>query len=207
MRVEQSAWAEISALAAAAPYPVEVLPVDPERAAACLAALEITTRSWLGAVVANSGGLVIDHGWLRVLGGGHDGLPDVAAQRIPGTGGLVVAFDVLGGQFAWLQAEPDLRPTVHYFGPEDLAWHDLELGYGDWLEATLTGSLTGFYEGLRWPGWEAEVASVALDQGIHTWPPPWSSQGKDLSVVSRKPVPLAELVAFHEDAARQLGLL
>ncbi|WP_255498993.1 DUF2625 family protein [Micromonospora sp. BL1] len=44
---------------------MEVLPVDSQQAAACLAALEITTRSWLGAVVANSGGLVIDHGWLR----------------------------------------------------------------------------------------------------------------------------------------------
>ncbi|MET8267093.1 DUF2625 family protein [Micromonospora arida] len=66
--MEQSAWSEISALVAAAPYPVEVLPADPQRAGACLAALEITSRSWLGAVVANSGGLVIDHGWLRVLG-------------------------------------------------------------------------------------------------------------------------------------------
>ncbi|MET7963894.1 DUF2625 family protein [Micromonospora zamorensis] len=201
--MEQSAWAEISALVAAAPYPVEVLAADPERAAACLTALEVTTRSWLGAVVANSGGLVIDHGWLRVLGGGHDGLPDVAAE----VGRLVVAFDVMGGQFAWLQAEPGARPTVHYFGPEDLAWQDLELGYGDWLEAMLAGSLTGFYEGLRWPGWESEVASVALDQGISALPPPWTREGKDLAAVSRKPIRLAELVSVHQDAARQLGFL
>ncbi|MEU8284681.1 DUF2625 family protein [Micromonospora sp. NPDC048905] len=199
--MEQSAWAEISALAAAAPYPVEVLPVNLERAAACLAALEVTTRSWLGAVVANSGGLVIDHGWLRVLGGGHDALPDVAAEMVPGTARLVVAFDVMGGQFAWLQAEPGVRPTVHYFGPEDVAWQDLELGYGDWLEAMLAGSLTDFYEGLRWPGWEVEVANVALDQGIHTLPPPWTREGKDLSVVSRKPIPLAELVSIHQMVA------
>ncbi|WFE54747.1 DUF2625 family protein [Micromonospora sp. WMMD1155] len=205
--MEQSAWAEVSALVAAAPYPVEVLPADPQQAAACLAALEITTRSWLGAVVANSGGLVIDHGWLRVLGGGHDGLPDVAAEIVPGAGRLVVAFDVMGGQFAWLQAEPAARPTVHYFGPEDLAWQNLELGYGDWLEAMLTGALTGFYEGLRWPGWEAEVANVALDQGISALPTPWTREGKDLSAVSRKLIPLAELVSVHQDAARQLGFL
>ncbi|MEU4479371.1 DUF2625 family protein [Micromonospora sp. NPDC023966] len=205
--MEQSAWSEISALAAAAPYPVEVLPADPQQAAACLAALEITTRSWLGAVVANSGGLVVDHGWLRVLGGGHDGLPDVAAEMVPGAGRLVVAFDVMGGQFVWSQAEPGVRPTVHYFGPEDLAWQDLELGYGDWLEAMLAGAMTQFYEGLRWAGWEAEVASVALDQGISAWPPPWTREGKDLSAVSRKPIRLAELVSVHQDAARQLGFL
>jgi hypothetical protein len=203
--VEHSAWSEISALVAAAPYPVEVLPADPEQAAACLAVLEITTGSWLGAVVANSGGLVIDHGWLRVLGGGHDGLPDTAAEMVPGAGRLVVAFDVMGGQFAWLPAQPGARPTVHYFGPEDLAWQDLELGYGNWLEAMLAGALIGFYEGLRWPGWEAEVASIALDQGISAWPPPWTREGKDLSAVSRKPIRLVELVSVHQDAARQLG--
>jgi len=200
-----TAWSEISAVAAAAPYPVEVLPVDPERAAACLSALGITTGSWLGAVVATSGGLVLDHGWLRVLGGGHDRLPDVAAHLAPETGRLVVAFDVMGGQFAWMPPEPGARPTVHYFGPDDLAWQDLELGYGEWLEAMLSGAMTQFYAGLRWPGWETEVAGAGLDQGISTWPPPWTIEGKDLSAVSRTVIPLAELVSVHEDAARQLG--
>ncbi|MEO3775035.1 DUF2625 family protein [Micromonospora sp. B9E7] len=205
--MEQSAWSEIWALIAAASYPVKVLPVDPQRAEACLTALGITTRSWLGAVVANSGGLAIDHGWLRVLGGGHDELPDLTAELIPGAGHLVVAFDVMGGQFAWLQADPGARPTVHYFGPEDLTWQDLELGYGEWLEAMLTGAVTGFYGGLRWPGWEVEVAGVALDQGISALPPPWTTEGKDLSTVSRKPIRLAELVSVHQGAARQLGFL
>lgn len=192
---------------AAAPYPAEALPADPELAAACLAALQITSRSWLGAVVANSGGLVVDRGWLRVLGGGHDGLPDVVTGSEPGAGGLVIAFDVLGGQFTWVSAQPGAAPTVHYFGPEDLAWQDLELGYGDWLEAMLAGALTRFYAGLRWPGWETEVAGVALDHGISTLPPPWTTEGKDLSAVSRKPVRLAELVAVHQDMAHQLGFL
>jgi hypothetical protein len=205
--VDQSTWAEISTAMAAAPYPVEALPADPERAAACLAALGVTTRSWLGAVVANSGGLVIDRGWLRVLGGGHPGLPDVVTAMDSQAGRMVVAFDVLGGQFVWAPTQPGAAPTVHYFGPEDLAWQDLELGYGDWLLAMLAGALTQFYEGLRWPGWEIEVAGVALDQGINTLPPPWTTEGKDLSVVSRKPILLAELIAVHEEMARQLGLL
>ncbi|MEV6602012.1 DUF2625 family protein [Actinoplanes sp. NPDC051346] len=201
--MEESAWSEVTALAAAAPYPVQLLLTDPERAAACLTALGVTTRSWLGAVVANSGGLVIDHGWLRVLGGGHDGLPEVAGDD----GRLVVAFDVMGGQFAWLPAEPGARRTVHYFGPEDLEWQDLELGYGDWLDAMLAGAVPQFYAGLRWPGWEIEVAGVALDEGISAWPPPWTKEGKDLSVVSRRPIRLTELVSVQQETARQLGFL
>jgi hypothetical protein len=197
-----SAWDEIAAALAAAPYPVEVLPADPPRAAACLQALGVSTRSWLGAVAATSGGLVIDHGWLRVLGSGHGGLPGVAVTE---DGFLVVGYDVLGGQFAWTQAEPGQAPTVHYFGPEDLAWDDLELGYADWLHAMIGGALTQFYRGLRWPGWESEVAAVRLDQGINTLPPPWTAEGKDLATVSRRAIPLAELVSVQQDIARQLA--
>jgi hypothetical protein len=75
------------------------------------------------------------------------------------------------------------------------------------LEAMLAGAMTKFYEGLRWPGWEAEVAGVALDQGISALPPPWTREGKDLSTVSRKTVRLAELVSVHHEFARQLGSL
>lgn len=203
--MEPSAWVAISASVAAAPYPVEVLPADPERSAACLATLGVTTRSWLGAVVVGSGGLLVDHGWLRVLGGGHRNLPDVVAAVDPEAGGLTVGFDVMGGRFAWFPARPGAAPTVHYFGPEDLTWDDLELGYGEWLHAMLAGALTGFYAALRWPGWEQEVAGVGLDEGISAWPPPWTAEGKDLATVSRKAIPLGELLSAQQEMARQLG--
>ncbi|WP_319463761.1 DUF2625 family protein [Micromonospora sp. RTP1Z1] len=203
--MDQSAWPEVAAAVAAAPYPVEVLPADPSRASACLTALEITARSWLGAVVANTGGLLIDHGWLRILGSGHRGLPDVYSESDPGRGLVVIGYDVMGGQFAWVHAQPGARPTVHYFGPDDLGWLDLEQGYADWLYAVIAGSLTSFYDNLRWPGWEEEIMALALDQGISAWPPPFTKEGKDLSAVSRKAIPLSEAVSFYQDAARQLG--
>jgi hypothetical protein len=201
--VEQSAWSEVAAAVSTAPYPLVVLPVDAERAAAELRTLEITTRSWLGAVVANTGGLTVDHGWLRVLGGGHAGLPGVAEQFAAGRG-LIIAHDVLGGQFGWWRGAQGGSPTVHYFGPDTLQWLDLEVGYGDWLHGMLAGALTQFCDGLRWPGWETEVAALDLDHGISAFPPPWTAEGKDLSVVSRRPVPLAEIVAVNEDVVRQI---
>ncbi|GAA3964599.1 DUF2625 domain-containing protein [Actinomadura viridis] len=200
-----SAWDEVLPAVQAAPYPVELVAPDPDRAEGCLTALGITRRSWLGAVVAHTGGICVDHGWLRVLGSGGSGLPDIAAQADPASRWLVVGHDVLGGQFAWVPAEPGVPPTVHYFGPDDLGWLDLEQGYADWLYAVLAGSLTQFYDTLRWPGWETEVASLGLDEGIHTWPPPSTVEGKDLFKASRKAVPMAELVSFHHEMARQLG--
>ena len=65
--MEQSAWAGISAAITAAPYLVEVLPPDPPRAAACLATLQITSRSWLGAVVYGTYGLIRGLGAVFVL--------------------------------------------------------------------------------------------------------------------------------------------
>ncbi|TDC38973.1 DUF2625 family protein [Micromonospora sp. 15K316] len=203
--MELSTWHEVSAAVAEAPYPVEVLPADPRRAASCLAALGITAGSWLGGVVANSGGLLVDHGWLRVLGGGHGLLPDVVAESDPSTGLLVVGHDVLGGRYAWLRTRPDVRPSVHYFGPDELGWLDLERGYGEWLGAVLGGALTAFYENLRWPGWEREVAALALDEGISAVPPPFTAEGRDLAAVSRRAVALRELVSFYAETGRQLG--
>jgi hypothetical protein len=200
-----TAWNEVQAAAAASPYPVDVLPADPASAARCLAALGFTRQSWLGAVVAHSAGLVVDHGWLRVLGSGGHRLSDVVSQADPSAARLVIAHDVLGGLFTWMPPTPQGRPTVHYFGPDDLGWQDLGQGYADWLYAVLHGSLTRFYDTLRWPGWQAEVAAVGLDQGIHAWPPPWTAEGKDLSTVSRKPIPIDELIAYYQDTATQLG--
>jgi Protein of unknown function DUF2625 len=200
-----AAWDEVQAAAVAGPYPVEVLSADPASSVRCLAALGFTRQPWLGAVVAHPAGLLVDHGWLRVLGSGGRGLPDVVSRADPKVGRLVVAHDVLGGLFIWMPAAPQARPTVHYFGPDDLGWQDLGQGYADWLYAVLHGSLTGFYDTLRWPGWEAEVAAVELDHGIHTWPPPWTAEGKDLSAVARKPIPIGELIAYYIDTATQLG--
>ncbi|MFI1994996.1 DUF2625 family protein [Actinoplanes sp. NPDC020271] len=203
--MDPSAWDEITATIEAAPYPVRVLPADPENAEAALAALGVTTRSWLGAVVANTGGLLIDHGWMRVLGSGAEGLPDVLAGANPELRGLMVAYDILGGQFAWIPNEPGKPPTVHYFAPDTLEWEDLGQGYTDWLYAVLAGSLDAFYENLRWPGWESEAGALAADQGLTVFPPPWTKEGQDMAATTRSPAPLLQIVDFHHDVVRQLG--
>ncbi|WP_230686895.1 DUF2625 family protein [Catellatospora vulcania] len=204
---DQSAWAEILGVVAQSPHIVEVLPADEGMPASCLHHLQVTTGSWLGAVTYLSGGIVVDGGWLRVLGSGSigRGLTDIVAANQPDSFGLVVAHDVLGGVFAWAQGSPGDAPTVHYFGPDALDWQDLELGYAAWLTAMLMGAIEPFYDTLRWPGWPAEVAACRLDQGIHTLPPPWSKEGKDLGKASRRPIPMTELVAVHRDMARQLN--
>ncbi|GAA2391020.1 DUF2625 family protein [Dactylosporangium salmoneum] len=206
---DRSAWAEIEASVTGSPYAIEILPTDPDRAASCLHRLQVGTASWLGALVYGTGGLVVDGGWLRVFGSGNPRrrLADIhAVNEVFEPAGLLVAQDVMGGEFVWRQGEAeDGRPTIHYFAPDTLRWEDLTLGYTDWLYAMLGGALDQFYLSWRWTGWRDEVAACPLDNGIHTWPPLFSKEGKDIESCSRHAVPMRELVSVKHDTADQLG--
>ena len=53
---------------------VEVLPACPSKAKDALYTTQVTTRSPMGAIVYSSGGLLVDGGWIRILGSGHQSL-------------------------------------------------------------------------------------------------------------------------------------
>jgi hypothetical protein len=195
--LDDPAWPEIEAAVAAAPYPAVVLAADPQRADEELLRVQVTTRSWLGAVVHRSGGLVIDHGWLRVLGSGSNEhhLASLGEINEAIAGGLLVAQDVLGGQFAWM-SDAGGKPTIWYLAPDTLSWEDCEMGYGAWLAAMLGGGTTAFYRNVRWPEWVREVEACRLDQAIDVLPPLWTREGKDISAASRRPVPMSEAMSL-----------
>src|SRR6185295_13025926 len=116
-----------------------------------------------------TGGLLVDNGWIRILGGGHKRLPRPihewnrmtagAAHRLPGT--IVVGDDVLGGFFAinggGLKGPPG---HVFYCSPDSLEWEDLWPSYSDWVVAMMSVDLEEFYKGLRWPKWRREVEAL-----------------------------------------------
>src|SRR5262249_10892670 len=100
INADDSAWPLVQEWVAAAVRPVEVLPPSEAREEA-LYQTQVTTRSPMGAVVYETGGILIDGGWLRVLGSGHSRL----TRTLPGWNGeradgyLLVADDVVGGFF------------------------------------------------------------------------------------------------------------
>lgn len=202
------AWPEIQGLVAEALLQVEVVPTDPLSGDAALEALQVSTTSFLGALAGECGAVLVDHRWLRILGAGTPDLPGVH-QANPLADGppplLDVAWDVLGGRFAINGGGLDAPPgEVCYWGPDTLGWTPIGGGHAAFVAWALRGGTTDFYAGLRWPGWEREVASLSLDQGLSLMPPPFTVEGRDLALVSRAPVSLAELHSFHEDMARQL---
>jgi len=49
---------------------VRILPKVPARADSALLAAQVTTRSPIGTIIYETGGILVDNGWLRILGSG-----------------------------------------------------------------------------------------------------------------------------------------
>jgi len=140
MAVDDPAWPQLEADLRGNPQ-IVILPVTQDAGQDCLYRLQVTARSYLGALAPHTGGLLVDHGWLRVLGVGHEGgLPSLAHANLapasaqsPTT--LLVGHDVLGGRFDVNGPDPAAagrpgRPgDVCYRAADTLHWECLDLGH------------------------------------------------------------------------------
>lgn len=195
---------------------VEVLPADSAKAREALYATQVTTRSPMGAVVYMTGGILVDDGWIRILGSGSPRL----TRTIPGwskgkgykdygerPGFLLIADDAVGG-FYMLNGGAlgkDLG-KVYYFAPDNLEFEPLDLGYTDFLMFCFNNDLDSFYEGKRWKGWRKEVSRLEGDEVFNFYPMLWSKEGKNIEKCSRKPVPIEEQYSLNMDLRKQLKL-
>lgn len=222
--VDDPAWPELRETLSASSVPVQVLTADVDEGRRCLLQMQVTARSVLGALALNTGGLLVDNGWVRVFGGGSatgGGLPSLAqVNRFPAdvdpvwhpATGLVVGHDVVGGVFALNGGDPAAvgRPgapgQMTYFAPDTLQWEAMEMGHSGWIAWLLSGRSETFYDGLRWPDWREEAAALAFSQGISVYPFLWSEEAHaDLAATSRRPVPMREVLGVAVDFARQMG--
>lgn len=200
---EDAALPLVKEWAASASHPFEIL--EPSEAASqrVLLALQVTTRSTMGAVAHDTGGLLIDHGWLRVLGSGHPKLARNIVDWNEGrsSGFLLVADDVVGGFFALNGGGlGEDAGAMYYWAPETLGWESLEIGYSDFLEWASTDRLQVFYADARWSGWQADVQHVGADQCFSFFPFLWTKEGSVQSS-SRKAVSIAEQYALNIELA------
>ena len=207
----QPGWPLVKGWLATAKNQVVVLEAEIRAREEALVRLQVTSRSPLGAVALETGGVLVDGGWVRVLGAdspsmqglvGWNGL-DGPNQAVPGA--LLVAHDAVGGFFAlnggkWAAS----MGGVFYWGQDTLDWTDLGTGYSAWLQWLFQSDLDQFYSELRWPGWRDEVRTLSPDQGIAVYPFLWAREGGPVGSRTRSPVPMRELWALSHDMAEQL---
>jgi len=165
-------------------------------------------------VVYESGGILVDRGWLRLLGSGYPRLPRslpewncgrtwTDPQRPPPL--LLVADDVVGGFFAINGGGLTEPPgNAFYFAPDTLRWEDMGFSYTDFVQWALSGDLARYYAGSRWSGWEAEVTPLHGGQALAIYPFLWTA-GAPIGERSRRPVPVDEIYGIAQEMARQLG--
>lgn len=213
-RGDVDAWPMVLRWLATATRPVEVLDVAAAVGEATLVALQVTSRSPMGALALHSGGLLVDQGWLRILGAGHprigeglrewNGLDGQTPPSPPLTGGLIVAYDAVGGFFALNGGglAGNLGEIV-YFAPDTYQRDGLGLSYSDFLQFALSGDVDRFYDALRWPGWETEVEALPPDQVLSFYPF-LGFEDVPLKERTRSPIPAREAWSAFDTIATRL---
>jgi hypothetical protein len=210
INTQDPGWPVVQGWIEAARNKVQVLPKTAARADSALLAAQVTTRSPMGAMVYETGGILVDNGWLRILGSGSPGLNRdlMSWNKDKQQGLLLVADDALEGFFA-LNGGAFGKATlgkIYYLAPDNLEWELLDFGYSDFLVFCFSGNLDKFYDGLRWKGWQQETAKLDGNQGISCVPFLFTAEGNNINKVSRRPVPITELWGLHNDFRQQLGI-
>jgi Protein of unknown function DUF2625 len=197
-------WEVVRILLPKATNKVEILPRDSARANQAVYQSQLAVQTTMGAIEYMTGGIMIDGGWIRIIGSGSPRLPRSLPEWNEGksivgyghtTGFYLVADDVLGGFFAlnWGGLAFKDAGKVFYLGPDDLQWKSTGGGYGEFLQFCFTGNLEKFYTGLRWKNWHQEVDTLSGDRAFYIMPPLWSVEGKDIEKDERHAVPIGEI--------------
>ena len=185
--------------------PCEILKPGAQREEVLLD-LQVTTHSTLGALAYDTGGVLIDDGWLRLLGSGHTRLPRNLStwnsQRAEGY--LLIGDDVVGGFFALNGgALGDEVGSVYYWAPDDLDWECLQLGLTDFVHAFTSHRISKFYEGLRWSTWRSDIRELSTDQCFSYYPFLWTKEGS-IEDSKREIIPVDQAFDVKLDIVKQL---
>ncbi len=207
LAVDGPARDEVRSWVEQCPVPVQVLPRDPRRAEETLHRLQVTVRSTLGSMAYDCGGLLVDHGWLRLLGGGYGDLPTLAEANGMGApshgrgapASVLLGWDLVGGCFA-IDGGAYGAPFGHvcYFAPDLLEWEDLGMGHSAFVEWVLSGEVRHFSLDLRWPGWEEAAQRTGLGEVVSVTPAPWETTGRRAQV-TRQAVPVGQQLALQAE--------
>lgn len=215
INTEESMWPTILGWADSAVNKVQILPVDTAKCGDALLHTHVTTRSTMGAIVYHSGGILVDNGWIRILGSGSleltRSLPDWNKDKtfnefgdIPGY--LLIADDAVGGFFVLNGGEFDEAGKVYYLAPESLEFESLGITYTEFILFCFNNDLSLFYKDARWKNWEKDLETLKADQVFNFYPPLWSKEGADINLNFKKPVPVEEQYILNMDLRKQLGI-
>lgn len=202
------AWPMVQGWLRAAVNPTMVLtPSEPDRSNTLLD-LQVSTQSTLGSIAYETGGILVDYGWIRILGSGHPKLTRSVTEWNKAIWGdeeidypyYLIADDAVGGFYALDSGVLGNAESVFYFAPDTLQWEDTDQGYTDFVDFCLSGDLQKYYGTMRWNNWREEVQLLSGDDGVSIVPPLAFSLEPELDPIDarqRTVVSIYELYDFH----------
>jgi len=211
---EEPGWDLVKEWIAEATNPIEILEKDTLRAKNSLIQTQVTTRSPMGAIIYETGGIFVDNGWLRILGSGNPklnrSLPDWNKGKTFENFGdqpmiYLIADDIVGGFFGingGVLGEDVGK--IYYFAPDTLKWEPMNMGYSEFIWWTFVGNLSDFYSNVRWKGWENDIKSLDGNKGISFFPYLWTKHD-DVNQLSRKAIPIEEMWQLNQNFVKQLN--
>lgn len=208
------AWPLVQKWIGSAKNKVEVLAPDSSQAKNALYNMQVSTYSTLGAIIYNTGGIMVDNGWIRILGSGSTRLNRTVPEWNKGKtikeygdepAYLLVADDAVGGFFAinYGAFGSDLK-NIYYLAPNSLNWEPLGAGYGEFILFCFDSDLSNFYKGLRWATWDQFIANLDGSKSYSFRPYLWTDEGKDIDKCTRKLVSTDELFKFDLEKQKEL---
>lgn len=213
---DEPGWSIVNEWIGLAKNKVEILPCNRKKAEEALVRTQVTTRSLMGAIVYETGGLLIDNGWIRILGGGGErmkrSLPEWNKGKTFNEYGeippyLLIADDAIGGFYAlnggFLGKDGG---NIYYFAPDSLEWEPLNIGYSQFLLFCFETDLDQFYQNFRWNEWENDVKNLHPDYSYSFFPFLWAKEGKDINTVSRKVISVEEVYDFNMEMKNTINI-
>ncbi len=195
---------------------VEIMPVDTNQARDAVYEVQIGTESPLGTIIYMTGGILLEDGWIRLLGSGSNRLTrsisswnkgktfTEVGERPPY---LLIADDALGGFFALNTGKLGNNiGKVYYLAPATLQWQALDMTIPDFLHFCFDGDFEEFYKPYMSKNWHYEVTNLPADKCYNYTPPLWSKEGRKFTKSVRKYISIEEQYNYNIQMRSKLGL-
>lgn len=170
----------------------------------------------MGALLYNTGGILVDDGWIRILGSGNRKLNRSISQWNKGktikeygdtAPYYLIADDVVGGFFAVNgEALGKDKGYVYYLSPDRLVWEPLGISYSEFLYFCFNNDLNEFYKDLRFKNWRKNTLKLDGNKVFNFYPFLWTKEGKDINKTHRKIISVEEQFKFNLKSRARLGL-
>lgn len=177
------------------PKEIRILPKQDKQLLVIKNQYFINEESTLGAIVYNTGGIMVDE-WIRIYGAGD--IDFTERNKLFPYDKMVVAEDILGGLFIILEGG-----NVAYFAPDTLEIEDMEISFGQFIYWCLHGDTDTFYTDYRWEHWQEEVKSLGIDYGMSFYPYLWA-EAESLEKRHRQAILMKEIIGLEMDFCQQI---